>query len=357
MRINSLDNEQRRQLIDTQQIFEGFEEKRRIAEARYGGSMRWKEQSGTTYLLRKQGQRERSLGPRSPETERIYRQFVDGRERISGDLKALEETLGRLAKVNVALGLGRVPMLTARLLRRLGDARLLGSHLHVVGTNALFAYEAKAGVRFESGLLATGDADLLMDARRRLRLAMDNVRKEGVLGVLRKVDRSFEPRGPRDFRAINRNGFYVDLIRAETADVMSRRVRDRIGEADDDLYGSPIAGLNWLVHAPKLSAIAVDEAGFPVRIDAVDPRAFALHKAWVSKRPDRDPIKKSRDWDQARAVAELAAGYLGMSFDSDDLTALPRDLCDEASVLLQGVEVEDGQDLEAGKDDHEPKWW
>lgn len=352
LNIRELDNEQRRHLIDTRQVFEGYEEKRRLAEVRYGGSMRWKEQRGIEYLLRKKGRIETSLGARSPETERAYRQFVEGRERVMNDLKSLNEKLGRLAKMNVALGLGRVPKLTTRLLRRLQDAQLLGSHLHVVGTNALFAYEAKAGVRFESGLLATGDADFLMDARRKLRLAIDDVRREGVLGVIRQVDKSFAPRARGDYRAINRDGFYVDLIRPKTGDVMSSRERDRIGESEDDLHGSPIHGLNWLVNAPKLTAIAIDEAGYPVRIYAVDPRAFALHKAWVAKKPDRDPIKKNRDWDQAVAVATLADSYLAMSFDSEDLSALPQQLRDQASALL-AVNAEPEPD----SDGSEPKWW
>jgi hypothetical protein len=36
-----------------------------------------------------------------------------------------------------------------------------------------------------------------------------------------------------------------------------------------------------------------------------DPRAFALHKAWLSGLATREPIKKTRDLDQAKAVAKL----------------------------------------------------
>ena len=79
-----------------------------------------------------------------------------------------------------------------------------------------------------------------MDARRKLRLTVDEVRREGVLGVIRKVDKSFELRGKRDFRAFNKDGFCVDLIRSETGNVMSPNERDRIGQSEDDLRGSPI---------------------------------------------------------------------------------------------------------------------
>ncbi|MCF8507046.1 MAG: nucleotidyltransferase domain-containing protein, partial [Caulobacter sp.] len=322
--IRELDNEQRRQTIDLRQIFEAWEDKRRLAETRFAGSMRWVRRGDGWYLLRKRGRAETSLGPRSAETERTHARFVEGRERIADDLKALEARLARLAPVAAAMGLGRVPKLTARLLRRLADAGLLGTRLHIVGTNALFAYEAAAGVQFDSGLLATGDADLMLDARRRLRLVVEALRVEGVLGVLRRVDKSFAPRGPRDFRAVNRDGFRVDLIRAETRRESVARPRDRIGESDEDLQGAPLPGLSWLVGSPKFQAVALDEAGFPVRLHTIDPRAFALHKAWIAGLPGRDPLKRGRDLDQAAAVASVAADRLGLDFAAADLPAALR---------------------------------
>ncbi len=352
--INELSNDQRRHLIDTQQIFEAYEAKERQAKTHYAGSMRWAERNGSEYLLRKRGKVERSLGQRSQETELIYRQFTEGRDRNQGEMKSLMASIELKAPVNRAMGLGRVPKLTARILRRLADAGLLGKHLHVVGTNALFAYEARTGAFFSTGLLATGDADLLMDARRKLRLTVDDVRREGVLGVIQRVDKSFQLRGKRDFRAFNKDGFYVDLIRPETANVMSRNERDRIGQSEEDLHGSPIHGLNWLVNAPKFSAIALDEGGYPLRMEAVDPRAFALHKAWVSSLPEREPLKRNRDYDQAKAVAQVAERYLNLSFDSEDLTALPMELRQQAARLLKsgigGPEADD----DAGE---QPSWW
>jgi len=354
IKINDLHNDQRRQLIDIQQTFEAYEVKKRLAKARYAGSMRWAERNGTEYLLRKRDKVEHSLGQRSPETELIYRQFMEGRERNEGEMKSLVAQMEQKASVNRAMGLGRVPNLTARILRRLADANLLGTHLHVVGTNALFAYEARTGAFFSTDLLATGDADLLMDARRKLRLTVDEVRREGVLGVIRKVDKSFELRGKRDFRAFNKDGFYVDLIRPETGNVMSRNERDRIGQSEDDLHGSPIHGLNWLVNAPKFSAIALDERGYPVRIEAVDPRAFALHKAWVSSLPEREPLKRNRDYDQAVAIARIAERYLNLPFDNDDLSALPVELRQQAARLLKDGMDEPEPDEDVGE---KPSWW
>jgi hypothetical protein len=40
------------------------------------------------------------------------------------------------------------------------------------------------------------------------------------------------------------------------------------------------------------------------------PRAFALHKLWLSNQVNRETIEKQRDYDQAIAIASLGVNYL-----------------------------------------------
>jgi hypothetical protein len=233
------------------------------------------------------------------------------------------------------MGLGRVPSIAGRILRACDEKGLLGEQLVVVGTNALFAYEVQAGVQLESGLIASGDIDLLYDARRHLSLAVKGLATEGLIGLLRKVDGSFAPARPRGFRASNRDGYLVDLIRPEAKDVFRDKLPAALSELSDDLEGAAIFGLGWLVNSPKLETIAVDERGYPLRLVVIDPRAFALHKAWVSARADREPLKAVRDLEQARAAAIIATRYLKKSFDGADLTAIPKVLLATAPKLLE----------------------
>ena len=138
--------------------------------------------------------------------------------------------------------------------------------------------------------------------------------------MLKKADRSFELVRKRGFRAANAGQFMVDLI------VAPRSMRDSepVTFSEGDLVASEVPGLQWLINAPKLDAVAIDEDGFPAPMRAPDPRAFALHKAWLSQQPERDPVKKPRDLAQARAVAQLVR------------EAMPHLSFDEAMISLHG---------------------
>jgi hypothetical protein len=337
MLFNELRGEQRRQLIDTQQVFDAWRETAREARRRFAGSMRWTERNGADYLLRKTGRAERSLGRRSDQTERAYEAFLTGRAASQDRLKGLAQRLDELAPVNRAMALGRVPVTAARILRECDKAELLGEHLIVVGTNALFAYEAAAGVEMQSGLMASGDVDLLYDARRHLSLALEDVHAGGLIGLLRKVDTSFAPVRSGSFRAANRDGYLVDLIRPQTRDPLRDRSKPALTELPEDLQGVAIFGLAWLVNSPKMDVVAIDERGYPVRMAVIDPRAFALHKVWISEREDREPVKARRDLEQAKAAAIIATRYLRRSFDGAELAALPNALRELAPAINDSI--------------------
>jgi Nucleotidyltransferase len=62
---------------------------------------------------------------------------------------------------------------------------------------------------------------------------------------------------------------------------------------------------------------------------------WAAHKLWLSKRNDREPIKRRRDEAQARAVGSLVSEYLPhLPFEQEQLRMLPKKLFDEAAPLF-----------------------
>lgn len=313
MRLTDLDPDQRREVVNTQQRFDALRDAERRALA-YRGSMSWSATNGKEYLLRsaygRDGRRrQRSLGPRSAGTEALKVDFEAARANAEAHLKGLKAAMARQASINRALRLGRMPVDSARVLRALDRAGLLGGKLKVLGSNALYAYEAVAGVRLDAELMETGDFDLLFDARARLSLVGEGAEPNlSLLTILQSVDRSFA-RTAQTFRAVNRDAFMVDLV-TPLRDPPWADNPDRLGSDPDDLVAVEIDGLAWHERAPAFEAIVIDTRGEPARIVTTDPRVFAAHKLWLSGRADREPVKRARDAIQARAVAALAARHM-----------------------------------------------
>jgi len=265
--------------------------------------------------------KERSLGPRSAETERLFDDFHRGREQAMQSVRSLSDRLEQQARLNRALDLGRVPDPTSRILRRLHAENLLGGTLVVAGTNALYAYEAAAGVHIGSDLLATGDLDILFDARAKLKLSFAREPPQRIMDILTAVDRSFR-RQKQPHQAVNDSGFFVDLIKP-TPRPPWRPEREEIGTGD--LTAVMIDNLRWMESAPKFEAVAIGTDGAPVPMACADPRAFALYKLNMGKHDrTRDPVKRQRDVLQAEVVAQLVRDTLPqLRFTPEQLRSFP----------------------------------
>lgn len=337
-------SDQVRETINTSMRLSAFLEARRQMES-HRGSMSFIRRGNGEYLLKDYYdpangvRRQTSLGRRSPETETLLREFSSGRERAQERVAAATELLERQAGINRSLGLARVPETGARIIRAIDAANLLGRGLKIVGTNALFAYEAEAGVFFPSEIMTTEDIDVLMDARVNMRILMDEPDMErSLIGILKKADRSFE-RTRRRFQAANRDGYLVDLI-APMRDPPWQKRAAAVSDDANDLEATEIEGLLWQENAPVFEAVAIDSRGFPVRIVAPDPRAFAVHKHWLATRPDRRADKRARDGQQAELVARMVADHMPQRpFDPDALRSFPKSVVDAAAPLFRGADT------------------
>lgn len=317
-----LSNQQRLHQVNSEQLFENYRSALGHA-AVYTYGMRWKTVRSTEYLFRDKDRRGngKSLGPRSAETEALLAAFAAGRGVAQERLKLITEKIQEQARLNKALRLNRVPRVVARVLRELDRVGLHDSFT-VIGTQALYAYEAAGGAHFLLELLASGDVDLLYDARQKMTVVSDKLDGEGLLGLLKKADKTFECVRENGYRAANAGQFMVDLV------VAPRGMQDSesITFAETDLVATEVPGLQWLLNSPKIEAVAIDEDGWPVPMRVPDPRAFALHKVWLSGLPEREPIKKPRDLEQAHAVAKLVQAEMPhLSFETT-LTSLHGDV-------------------------------
>ncbi len=332
---------QAREFTDTMQAFDGVQEVTERQRANRG-TLTFRVTNGHDYLVKWYYQDElrkaKVIGKRSPQTEAIERDFNQSRKALDARAKSLRTNLEKQAKLNVAVGIARLPLVSARIIRAFERAGIGSERLKIVGTHALYAYEAMAGGIFDAGLVATQDIDFLLDPRAPLRfIVSDDLKEETLLGVLRSADRSFDAtRQP--FRARNKDGFLVDIIKPERAPPWKNEAFEA---GTGDLQPSPISGLQWLENAEAFAQTVIDAKGLPVVMNVPDPRAFAIHKYWLSQRPDREPAKARRDKAQAFAVANLVISELKhLPFDGRSLRMLPREIVADAIAAFRKAEPE-----------------
>lgn len=251
---------------------------------------------------------ETSLGPRTPENEAIYQRFTQRKHESAERLAGLKASLEQHQRLNRALRVGRVEPLVVALLKRLASTQL-SPHFRVVGTHALYAYEATAGVRLESDALATRDIDQLWDTRKRIIFSTQLARVDSsMLGVLKKVDATFRIRKSQKYTAVNKDGFEVDIIRRERAGDDPQPIK--LGDADEDFWEAQARRANVLLDSPGFSAVIVASNGAMARMNTVHPATFVAFKRWLARQTEREALKRRRDVLQADAVQALIEKYL-----------------------------------------------
>lgn len=301
-----LSDQQRLNLVESDQIYRAWREAvRRQHDYRYG--MRWKPVNGAEYLIRLSDANGngRSLGRRNPQTELIYEQFTTGKQVANEMYRGLTERLTTQQRMNRALRLGRLPTVVGDILSTLDQTNAL-KELRVVGTHALYAYEAMAAAQFKVDTKTNAGVDPRSDAAIKLTLLAPPLKGIGLLTALQKADKTFQVPELDKFRAVNKDGFMVDFITQDkgmTAAAPSKMV-------DEDLAAVEVPNLEWLANAPRIEQVVIAANGRPVLMPVADPRAFALHKAWLSQQHDREPVKKQRDLNQAKMLAGCLKEYL-----------------------------------------------
>lgn len=293
-----------RQVIDSMTVF--AEHRRVQAEAaKHAGGMYWKRQGEYEYLVKTTpDNRQQRLGPRTPATELTYHAFTQRKQESEARLKSLREALKEAERLNKAVKAGRVPSLVIALLQTLDDAGL-AEHFTIVGTHALYAYEAAAGVRIVQAALATQDVDLLWDARRRVQFVTDLERIDSsMLKVLQRADATFRRKDLHNETAINARGFEVDFLRRVPVDGDPHPFRFSADE--EDLWPVQALRASVLTEAPRFEHIVVSATGKMALMRTIAPGTFVEFKRWMAEAaPQRDPLKRRRDLRQSEIVQAL----------------------------------------------------
>ncbi len=301
-----------RQVIDSTTVFDEFV--RVQAQARqYAGGMYWKRQKDYQYLVKTQpDNRQQRIGPRTPETERIFEEFTARKSEVEARLKSLRGALTDAERLNKALKAGRVPSIVVAVLQTIENAGL-GEYFTVVGTHALYAYETAAGVRIVQGALATQDVDLLWDARRRVRFLTDLGKLDSsMLRVLQLADPTFQRKEGQSETAINAKGFELDFLRRQSEGDDPHPFR--FSDDEGDLWPVQAMRASVLTNAPRFEHVVISATGRMTLMRTIVPEAFVEFKRWMAEQaPQRPEPKRRRDRRQATIVQTLLDEGLLMS--------------------------------------------
>jgi len=317
---------QAKAFVDAEQLYRAHQDTRQKMQP-YKGGMHWKTIRGQQYLYRTLDSKgtAKSLGARSEVTETLYNQFHQRRAELEQRLTAQQQRLDEQRRMIKALRVGSAPRVLAEICRALCDDDLMGKNLLIIGTNALYAYEALTGVHLQGDVTATQDMDMLFKQQSRLTAVARSIGPEGLIGVLKRVDKSFEISTTQAFRAINADGYMVDLIR-QTPKPPWKTEPHNLGD-NDAFVATDIANMDWMLSMPSIRQFAVADNGLPFELAVPDPRAFMLFKRWLSQQPEREPVKRTRDAAQAQVVARLLQDRLPQfPLDQDSLKAFPKAL-------------------------------
>ncbi|MDB5999374.1 MAG: hypothetical protein JWP52_1073 [Rhizobacter sp.] len=293
-----------RQYSDAVAAFAGWKEARAAVQAVRGG-MYWKKQGAYEYLVRTStDNRQKMLGPRSDDTQRMKDAFDTRKTGALARYAGLSDAVHKHERRNRVERVGRVPTLVVQILKELDKAGL-SEFFTVVGTHSLYAYEAKAGVRFEEGALATRDVDLLWDSRQNVRFFTTMGKLDtSMLALLQRVDKTFVRREMQLETAQNADGFEVDFLRQEAVAGEPHPVR--LSKDEEHLWIVQAKNASQLLSAPRFTAVVVAANGEMTEMTTIEPARFVAFKRWLAAQKDRDPVKRARDALQADVVGTLS---------------------------------------------------
>ena len=300
---------QRKQYINAKQLYEHYIQKKHHYYLNYNISMYWRESGGRQYLTKKSSRHSKvtSLGAKSPETEKIYQDFTAHKHALKEELKALKEKVEKNRKLNKIELLGRAPSALIEIYQKINELGL-DEKMLLIGTNALYAYEAYCGVFVDEGQLATDDIDLLNKQNKELSVVFDEVLPEGKLTQLLKlIDKSFEADESVPYRFRNKEGVLLEVITpVQCKDAYGNQTASRF----TDVLELTMEGMQWLENSRIFKSMVVGSNGKCAMVSTIHPLEFAVYKNWLSLQPDREVIKKNRDYQQAQLVTQLIQEYM-----------------------------------------------
>ena len=295
-------------------------------------SMFWQSKNGKDYLAVKKTASDSGTtqGVRSPETERQFAEYSAERERLQVRRASQGALVQDRVKLCRALRLPQLAEQQGRLLRALDLHGLLGYDVLVVGTNAFAAYEMVCGARFPVGNEATEDFDLAWCRNTGVSLAAiapsvphpAASRRASLMSVLKRIDNTYAINRRKPYQAVNDAGYEVELFAAPSTHPLPNN------EAFEPM--TTLEEQEWLLRGKPVRCVVTTNKPGACPLYVPDPRWMAVHKLWLSLKPERNPAKKGKDARQGDVLLDATRYFLRDSYpmDLDFVLELPPELRD-----------------------------
>jgi len=305
--------EQARALVNLRQRYEVWIAAERVLAA-LPYDLRRKHVNGYDYLyeIHDRGGNGTSLGRWDEDKQQRFETYREQKAAAKAQRDGARDALAESSRIARAL---RLPLLSADagpILREADRRSLLGSHLLVVGTNAMAAYAVEAAGTLVGVPDETEDFDMAWAAE-------EAEPGTEVWDLLKAVDPTYTINSERDFQARNAKAYEVELLVAPSrATTLSLKDKPR---------PVPLPEQEWLLPGRLVDQVVPCRDGTPARIVAPDPRWFALHKLWMGNQAKRNPLKRGKDLAQGRALLDAVREAMPhYSLDEAFAASLPEEL-------------------------------
>jgi len=269
---------------------------------RFAATMEWQESEGLEQLFKVAVDGARHcLGPRDEERERIHQRHSNEQLAANAHLQASRDEVLIRERINRTTEANRVPSIVIDILNAL-DEQGLSDYYRVIGTHALYAYEAASGVAFDPESTSTRDVDLLWDVQKRMRLVRElQAAGLSMVELLQRVDATFERDEENLEAAMNADGFAVEFLRRQDPGSESYPISDKEG----DVYPVQAERAQLFLNSPPFHQVIIGVDGRMAIMRTIDPTIFVEFKLWMCEKEDRPLLKRKRDRRQAQAVKQL----------------------------------------------------
>ena len=272
--------------------------------------MLWQKHKGGYELLVKEhlksGKRE-YLGKKSDETQLLRVNFENSKAKVKERLSTLKQKMLKEEKLNKIEGIARTPKELVAIFAKINELGL-DEKVIAIGTNSLYAYEARAVVMMEQEHLATRDIDLLNKKEKGISFIFNEIMTtKNATELLHSIDSTFQKSKDVPYRFINNNGVWIELINPMSHSVKQESFKDNLFE---DVMPLAMQGMQWLENSRLFKELIIADNGKCAFITTIHPVEYAIYKNWLSAQEDRDFIKHTRDLMQSRLVTTLIQEHL-----------------------------------------------